>query len=147
MREIGVEVRNEIVALTKEGKKISEIMEATKVSKGTVQKYQAQAGLRSPGERERGGVISRTIPIGPFADNRKVEEEPDPVLIADQVLTIFGTDTMTSFRGMATKDTVSIEGNNLMGEIKVEDMPKLAKEIMGAYKLIKKMKSNRYGLN
>lgn len=147
MREIGIELKNEIIALTKEGKKVSEIMAATKVSKATVQKYQAQAGLRSPGERERGGVISRTIPIAPFADNQKVEEEPDPVLIADQVLTICGTDTMTTFRGTATKDVVNIEGNNLMGEIKVEDMPKLAKEIMGAYKLIKKMKNNRYGLD
>lgn len=143
MRSIDPEVRNEILMMTQEGHSVTEIHNVTKVSNGTIRKYQQEAGLRSDDPTDAGGKISRTIPVKHFDAEEKVEEVL-PVLLADQEITVVGTETMTKYKAGMLKDTVAIEGESLVGEIKVEDILKLSNELLGVYNIVKKMKSNRF---
>lgn len=143
MKSIEPALRNEILAMTNEGHSVTEIHNVTKVSKGTIRKYQREAGLRSDDQTDAGGKISRTIPVKHFNAEEKVEEVL-PVLLADQEITIVGTETMTKYKAGMLKDTVTIEGESLVGEIKVEDILKLSNELLGVYNFVNKMKSNRF---
>lgn len=142
MRSIDPEVRNEILMMTREGHSVTEINGITKVSKGTIRKYQREAGLRSDDPTELGGKISSSIPVNHFADEK--EEEVFPVIMADQLITVLGVETMTKYHMGMLKETVTIEGDIIVGEVKIEDILKLSDELRGVYNFVKKMKSNRF---
>ena len=143
MKRIDPELRNEIMMMTKEGHSVTEIYNTTKVSKGTIRKYQREAGMRSDDPAELGGKISRSIPVSHFKENKK-EEEVFPVIMADQLITVLGVDTMTKYHMGMLKDTVTIEGDVIVGEVKIEDILKLSNELLGVYNFVKKMKSNKF---
>lgn len=143
MRSISPELRNEILMMTREGHSVTEIYNVTGVSKGTIRKYQADDGSRSIDPTEHGGVVSKTIPVPKFEDKKKVEEEPLPVILGDQEIMIVGTETMTKFRAGMHKDVVTIEGDMIVGEIKIEKLKCISDELKGVYEFVKKMKANR----
>lgn len=143
MKRIDPELRNEILMMTQEGHSVAEIHDVTGVSKGTIRKYQCEGGLRASDPSETGGFISKSIPVNHFEEDRK-EEEVFPVMLADQLITILGIETMTKYHTGMLKDTVSIEGDVIVGEVKIEDILKLSDELRGVYNFVKKMKCNRF---
>ena len=147
MSKISIEVKNEVIAMTKEGHTITEICDALGVSKPSVSRIRKDAGLTS-NPNDRGGVVSKTIPASEIMPkNRKVEEENvSPVIIADQSIAICGTETMTVYRAELKKDTISVDGGLVIGEVKIDQILALAEELKGVYDLVTRMKGNRYGL-
>lgn len=152
MKELPIEMRNEIVAMGKEGHSVTEIHEATNVSKGTIQKYLRKAGVLSSDPRERGGRISNSILIptveNGYNDHGSVNDETEilPVMLADQTIKIAGTETLTVYRAETTKDFVTVESENLIGQIKINDIPKIILELKGVYQMVAQLKSNRWGV-
>ena len=147
MKELSLEMRNEIVHLGKEGHNLTQIHEATKVSKGTIRKYLQQAGILTSNPRDKGGRISKTILIPGISNEyaeTKVEEEVLPVMLAHQTIEIAGTETLTTYKAETAKDYVVLEGNNLIGQVKIDDIPKLIQELKGVYNMVTRMKSNRW---
>ena len=148
MRKIvTMEMKNEVVAMTKAGNSVTQICEALDISKPTVSKIRRESGLT--GLYGKGGTVAKTIPFSEIAKNSKkeiVEEEVPPVLINDQSIEICGTETMTRFKAELRKDSVTIEGELIVGEIKIDKIIDLANELKGVYNLVTKMKGNRFGL-
>lgn len=68
------------------------------------------------------------------------------VMIADQTITIAGTETLTVYRAELKKDTISVDGALVIGEIKIDQIINLANELKGVYDLVTRMKGNRFGL-
>ena len=143
MKRIDPELRNEILMMTKKGHSVAEIMSVTGVSKGTIRKYQRENDDYTGNSSESGGLISRSIPVSHFKENKK-KEEVFPVIMADQLITVLGVDTMTKYHMGMLKDTVTIEGDVIVGEVKIEDVLKLSNELLGVYNFVKKMKSNKF---
>ena len=149
MRELSIEVRNEIVNLTKEGKTQKDIHEILGLSAQTIRKYQQKAGLLTVHPRDKGGRISKSILIAPANENAEVRQEDEeifPVMIADQSLKIAGTESLNIYNVELMKDFVNVEGKNLIGEIKISDIPKIVDELRGVYNMALQMKSNRWEL-
>ena len=146
MRELSMEIRNEIIDMTNNGHSVAEIHNVTKVSKGTIRKYQRLAESRSAENMERGGIVSRTIPVTHFAKKETVEEDDLAVILTDQQITITGALTSTKYRAGSGKDFVTIEGEGLVGEIKIEDIPKFADELRGVYNFATRMKCNKFDI-
>lgn len=151
---ITTEIKNEIIAMTKEGHTTNEICDALKISKPSVYRAQKSAGLTA-NNGGKGGVVSRTIPVtelqkGAAKDPESVEEKDDepvpPVMIVDQSIAICGTETMTCYKAELKKDTISVDGGLVIGEIRIDQILDLAEELKGVYTLVTQMKGNRFGL-
>ena len=149
---ITTEIKNEIVAMTKEGHTNNEICEALGISKPSVYRAQKEAGLTS-NNGSKGGVVARTIPdieLHKNAAKEPVKEKDDepipPVMIADQSIAICGTETMTIYKAELKKDTISVDGGLVIGEIRIDQILDLAEELKGVYALVTQMKGNRFGL-
>ena len=144
---ITTEMRNEVISMTKEGHSINEICSAVGISRPSVTKVRKEAGLKVV--YGKGGIVARTIPIEEI--RKSSHEEPDeddvpPVMIADQMITICGTETLTVYKAELRKDTISVDGGLVIGEIKIDQIVNLANELKGVYDLVTRMKGNRFGL-
>ena len=146
MRELSMEIRNEIIDMTNNGHSVAEIQNVTKVSRGTIRKYQTLAESRSAENMKRGGVVSRTIPVPHFAKKEIVEDKDSPVILTDQQITITGALTSTKYRAESGKDFVTIEGEGIVGEIKIEDILKFSDELRGVYNFATRMKCNKFDI-
>lgn len=151
---ITTEVKNEIIAMTKEGHTTNEICDALGISKPSVYRVQKGAGLTA-NNGSKGGVIARTIPVTELQKDAAKEPEPvkekddepvPPVMIADQSIAICGTETMTVYKAELKKDTISVDGGLVIGEIRIDQILDLAEELKGVYTLVTQMKGNRFGL-
>lgn len=145
---ITTEIKNEIVSMTKEGYTTDEICSRLCISSATVYRIRKESGLSHM--HDKGGMIAKTIPITELEKPMKNETVKDecvpPVMIADQSIEIAGTETLTIYRAELKKDTVSVEGALVIGEIKIEDLINLANELKGVHDLVVQMKNNRFGL-
>lgn len=150
MKEIKTELRNEILYLTKNGKTQKEISDITGCARATIRKYQREAGLEPNDPTNKGGRISRNIPITELTEAKsstaiaEEEEESCPVMIADQTLKIVGADTMIEYRAELSRKTISVEGSLLVGEIEIDKLLSIAKELKAVHKMVTKMKQNRF---
>ena len=151
---ITTEIKNEIVAMTKEGHTNNEICEALGISKPSVYRVQKGAGLNA-NNGSKGGVIARTIPVTELQKDAAKEPDPveekddepvPPVMIADQSIAICGMETMTVYKAELKKDTISVDGGLVIGEIRIDQILDLAEELKGVYALVTQMKGNRFGL-
>jgi hypothetical protein len=98
---------------------------------------------------DKGGKIAKTIPVTELekpVKAEKVEEDIPPVLIADQTIEICGTETLTTYKAELKKDSISVSGDLVIGEIKIDQILNLANELKGVYDLVTRMKGNRFGL-
>ena len=145
---ITIEIKNETIAMVKEGYTTDEICARLGVSSATVYRIRKEAGLTNM--HDKGGKIAKTIPITelhkPAKDAKVKDEDVPPVMIADQSIEICGTETLTVYRAELKKDTISVEGSLVIGEIKIDQLINLANEIKGVYDLVTRMKGNRFGL-
>lgn len=145
---ITTEIKNEIVLMTKEGYTTDEICARLGISSATVYRVRKESGLSHI--HDKGGKIAKTIPITELEKPVKKEEVNDedvpPVMIADQSIEICGTETLTIYRAELKKDTISVEGALVIGEIKIDDLINLANELKGVHDLVTRMKGNRFGL-
>ena len=151
---ITVEIKNEIIAMTKEGHTTNEICDALGISKPSVYRVQKGAGLTA-NSGSKGGVVSRTIPDSELhkttaknteAANGNDDDFVPPVIIADQSVAICGTETLTVYKAELKKDTISVDGELVVGEIRIDQILDLAEELKGVYTLVTQMKGNRFGL-
>jgi len=145
---ITMEIKNEIIMMTKEGYTVDEICARLGISSATVYRARKESGLSHM--NDKGGKIARTIPVTELekpAKDVKVEDDyVPPVMIADQTITIAGTETLTIYRAELKKDTISVDGALVIGEIKIDQILNLANELKGVYDLVIRMKGNRFGL-
>lgn len=145
---ITMEIKNEIVMMTKEGYTVDEISARLGISSATVYRTRKESGLSHM--NDKGGKIARTIPVTelekPAKDVKVDDEDVPPVMIADQTITIAGTETLTIYRAELKKDTISVDGALVIGEIKIDQIINLANELEGVYDMVTRMKGNRFGL-
>lgn len=140
-------MKNEVVDMTNRGCSNLEICETVGISKATLSRIRKERGLKATGGR--GGVISRTIPAYElergFKSEESVAEDDDvPIVIADQLVLIAGTETATQFKCELRKDTVSVEGDLVVGEVRIDQLLSLSKELKAVYNLAMRMKGNRF---
>jgi transposase-like protein len=151
---ITTEIRNEVVAMTKEGHTTSEICKALGISKPSVYRAQKAAGLTS-NNGNKGGVVARTIPDSELHKN--VAKDPEPVkeqddepessvIIADQSIAIAGIKTSTLYRAELNRDTITVDGSSVIGEVRIDQILDLAEELKSVYTLVTRMKGNRFEL-
>lgn len=147
-KAITMEIKNEIVMMIKEGYTVDEICSRLGISSATVYRTRKESGLSHM--NDKGGKIARTIPVTelekPAKDVKVDNEDVPPVMIADQTITIAGTETLTVYRAELKKDTISVDGALVIGEIKIDQIINLANELKGVYDLVTRMKGNRFGL-
>lgn len=144
---VTIEIKNEIVKMTKEGYTVDEICARLSVSSATVYRVRKESGLSHM--NDKGGKIAKTIPVTELekpVKAEKVEEDIPPVLIADQTIEICGTETLTTYKAELKKDSISVSGDLVIGEIKIDQILDLANELKGVYDLVTRMKGNRFGL-
>ena len=148
---ITMAMKNEIIAMTKNGCTIREICEAVDISKPTVSRIRKEAGLSNM--NDKGGKIARTIPLYEIEKNASAtkctettDEACPPVVIAEQAIAICGTETGTVYKAETRKDTISIDGPIVIGEIKLDQIMGLVNELRGVHNLVSQMKGNRFGL-
>lgn len=147
MKQLSIEMRNEIIGLAKNGHNQIEISESTGVSTATIRKYLKEAGVLTFNPRDKGGRISKTILVSDMPEKHEEAKEDDeilPVMLAHQIIEIAGTETMTTYRAETAKDYVVLEGEFLIGQIKINDIPKIIQEMKGVYNMVTRMKSNRW---
>jgi len=146
-KAITMEIKNEIVKMTKEGYTVDEICARLGVSSATIYRVRKESGLSHM--NDKGGKIAKTIPVTELekpVKAEKVEEDIPPVLIADQTIEICGTETLTIYKAELKKDSISVSGDLVIGEIKIDKILDLANELKGVYNLVTRMKGNRFGL-
>lgn len=145
---ITMEIKNEIVMMTKEGYTTDEICARLGISSATVYRTRKESGLSYM--KDKGGKIAKTIPVTelekPVKDVKVEDDYVPPVMIADQTITIAGAETLTVYRAELKKDTISVDGALVIGEIKIDQIINLANELKGVYDLVTRMKGNRFGL-
>jgi len=144
---VTIEIKNEIVKMTKEGYTVDEICARLGVSSATIYRVRKESGLSHI--NDKGGKIAKTIPVTELekpVKTEKVEEDIPPVLIADQTIEICGTETLTTYKAELKKDSISVSGDLVIGEIKIDKILDLANELKGVYNLVTRMKGNRFGL-
>lgn len=144
---VTIEIKNEIVKMTKEGYTVDEICARLGVSSATIYRVRKESGLSHM--NDKGGKIAKTIPVTELekpVKTEKVEEDIPPVLIADQTIEICGTETLTTYKAELKKDSISVSGDLVIGEIKIDQILDLANELKGVYDLVTRMKGNRFGL-
>jgi transposase-like protein len=144
---VTIEIKNEIVKMTKEGYTVDEICAHLGVSSATIYRVRKESGLSHM--NDKGGKIAKTIPVTELekpVKAEKVEEDIPPVLIADQAIEICGTETLTTYKAELKKDSISVSGDLVIGEIKIDKILDLANELKGVYNLVTRMKGNRFGL-
>ncbi len=146
-KSVTIEIKNEIVKMTKEGYTVDEICIRLGVSSATIYRVRKESGLSNM--NGKGGKIAKTIPVTELekpVKAEKVEEDIPPVLIADQAIEICGTETLTTYKAELKKDSISVSGDLVIGEIKIDKILDLANELKGVYNLVTRMKGNRFGL-
>jgi len=146
-KAITMEIKNEIVKMTKEGYTVDEICARLGVSSATIYRVRKESGLSHM--NDKGGKIAKTIPVTELkkpVKEEKVKEDVPPVLIADQAIEICGTETLTTYKAELKKDSISVSGDLVIGEIKIDKILDLANELKGVYNLVTRMKGNRFGL-
>lgn len=146
-KSVTIEIKNEIVKMTKDGYTVDEICARLGVSSATIYRVRKESGLSHM--NDKGGKIAKTIPVTELekpVKAEKVEEDIPPVLIADQTIEICGTETLTTYKAELKKDSISVSGDLVIGEIKIDQILDLANELKGVYDLVTRMKGNRFGL-
>ena len=140
----------QIRSMTENNHSVSEIRTATKCCAATIRKYQRQFGHLT--YVSKGGNVARTLLIPPFAedaqakDERRSEEETPAMLITAQRVELTGMATMFKYIMDAGKKTITIEGEGVLGEIEIEKLLELAKEIKEVHKMANKLTSNKFGV-
>ena len=146
---ITTEIKNEVISMTNEGHTIGEICDVLGISSPSVSRIRKEAGLTNNVTSDKGGVISKMIPVTELrkpVKDQNVDEDVDPVMIADQSIVIAGTETLTTYKAGLLKDTIIIEGDLIVGEVKIDQLIKLVNELKGVHKIVTQMKGNRFGL-
>lgn len=138
----------EILRMSKEGHSPKEISEATGIGYDVVRRYRAMHGIPN-NTRLKGSPRAKGLLIPPNGIEDEKEEKKEmaqeqnkksATVVADQTIRIAGIATANVYAASMHKDTISIEGENLVGEIKIEMIPKLMDELRDVYVIAKGIK-------
>lgn len=150
-RSIGEEKVKKIVEMGEQGKRISDIVNATGVSDYTVGRYLKMYGIKPASGN--GGLVSKTIQLNPIECKREdsIKEEatdvientvkPSPVIVMEQSVQAKGEATGSVYRILSSKSSISIDGEIVVGEIEIEDIPKFVEELKKIYTMANYLKS------
>lgn len=83
----------------------------------------------------KGGRISKTVLIKPESEIKKAEEVVElPYLVVSKELVVTGISTAIKYTVRSNDNVIIVEGTDVSGIIKVDDLPSMAKEFMAVYK-------------
>lgn len=116
------------------------------VSVATIDRYKSEA----IDNYHKGGFLSNSIPITSIEgkpvelpekeeSKKEVEKETHTILV-DQTMIVAGRKTAVTYTLNSKQSIVKCEGEFLCADIKIDDLPDLAQELMEVYRLATKMR-------